>query len=94
MPVPKIGNEVIQCIHYCPIARSFCGAPLSAVLWDLAHTFSAIRVSTGTNRQFQLEAYWADKIAGDWQDELLSIEVPEQLIYAQQRRRYGSQRSL
>jgi hypothetical protein len=82
MPVPKIGDEAIHCIHYSPIARSFCGAPLSAVLWDLAHTFSAIRVSAGTNRQFQLEAYWADKIAGDWQDELLSIEVPEQLISA------------
>jgi hypothetical protein len=79
MPVPRLGDEPIRCIHYSPIARAFCGAPLSAVFWDLAHTFSEIRISIGNSTQFQLEAYWADKLAGDWQDELLSFEVPEEL---------------
>ena len=74
---PRLGEETIPCLHYSPIAKGFCGAPLSALLWDLAHSFSAVRVTREETTHIQLETYWPDKGAGDWQDEILSFEVAE-----------------
>jgi len=71
-----LGDEEVPCIHYDPIARGFSGAPLSALLWDLAHTFSSIRLSASDRICIELGAYWADKTAVDWQEEVLVVDVP------------------
>jgi hypothetical protein len=77
IPTPKLGEDYIPCLHYNPIAKGFCGAPLSTLLWDLTHTFSAIRLTQENHTRLQLEAYWADKTAGDWQTEMLALDFPE-----------------
>jgi hypothetical protein len=45
LAAPLLDDKAVSCIRYNPIARSFYGAPLSSLLWDLTHTFSSIRVA-------------------------------------------------
>lgn len=70
-PILAQGTD-IPCVRYEPIAGRFMGAPLLAILWDLAHTFARVRLlSAAGDVHLDLQLYWPGKRAEDWRHEIL-----------------------
>lgn len=78
LQVPDLPDEWTPCVRYDALARGFVGAPLSFLLWDMAHTFASIRLTdaAGTAR-CTLDCYWPGKAATDWRKERLRLSVAE-----------------
>ncbi|MGW9331229.1 hypothetical protein [Bosea sp. NPDC055594] len=76
LPVPAVSEHEILNVRYDPWARTYVGASLSAQLWDLAHTFSAVRLTASekSTSRFSLSCYWAGKQPQDWTAEHLELK--------------------
>jgi hypothetical protein len=74
LAVPPFPDNPVECIRFDAVAKTFVGAPLQYLLWDLSHTFSAVKLrdSKGKDR-VSLEAYWPLKTPTDWEGERLKI---------------------
>lgn len=73
----RLPDKPTPCLRYDPIARAFVGATPTELLWDLAHTFSSVRLVDPRHPAGEpllvLEAYWDGKTARDWQRERLHV---------------------
>jgi hypothetical protein len=75
LPSPRLtGGEALACVRFEPIANEFQGATLTDLLWDMAHSFSRVRLrdSTGTTL-VELSTYWEGKNAREWINEQLQV---------------------
>jgi hypothetical protein len=74
LQVPTLPTEPMPCIRYEPLARSFMGASLPRLLWELTHAFAGVRISSDTGPEpVTLSAYWPDKTADEWATEVLQV---------------------
>lgn len=75
MQVPRLGDNPIPCLRFEPVGGgSFQGAPLSQLLWELAHTFASVRlVDDRRQTLIRLDAYWDGKTEEDWEEERLRV---------------------
>jgi len=78
VPTIILGDQPIDCIRYDALARGFCGAPLSSVLWEIAHAFGSVRLAAGESPVAILDCYWAGKTPAEWSSETLTctFDVP------------------
>jgi hypothetical protein len=77
IPGIVVGSDPIPCLRYDALARAFIGAPLSAVLWELAHAFSSIRLLGERSEVARFDCYWAGKTPAEWATETLLCAFPE-----------------
>ena len=77
IPVAKLGDSPVPCIRYDPVQKGFTGAPLRSLLWDLAHTFGAVRLTQDGNLIASLASYWPNKSPNDWHSERLNLSLPK-----------------
>jgi hypothetical protein len=77
LQTPILGaGQTLSSIRYEPLARAFQGAPLSQLLWDLAHSFGTVRLcDLSSNEVVKVGAYWAGKTALDWTSESLDVSL-------------------
>jgi len=76
-PILK-GGQVFPSIRYEPLAQEFQGAPLSHLLWDLAHSLSSVRLCSAESVELvRLDTYWPEKTAQDWVSEALVVNFLE-----------------
>lgn len=77
LQTPTLPEGPIPCLFYEPLAKTFLGAPLIYLLWDLAHSFGTVRLRDGTGREvLQLQTYWPGKTAIEWSQERLMVYYP------------------
>lgn len=74
---PSLPTGAISCLRYEPLAKAFVGSSLLHLLWELAHTFSSIRLLAGGKPIVALDAYWASKSVVDWAHERMLIAWEE-----------------
>jgi len=78
---PLLSDEAVACVRFEPLSQRFEGSPLPLLLWDLAHTFSTVRLRRESEDQAaaQLTTYWPRKGFQDWTRERLqvSLRVPQ-----------------
>ncbi|AZQ67945.1 hypothetical protein EF888_12840 [Silicimonas algicola] len=77
IPTIQIGDSSVECLRYDPIARMFLGAPLSALLWELAHGFGSIRLRRAGDTVAHLDCYWPGKTPSHWSKEILDCNFSE-----------------
>lgn len=74
LPSPKLPEGSLGCVRYNSLARTFAGAPLRLLLWDLAHCLASIRFTSEVDgSSFTLSAYWPEKTPEDWRLERLEF---------------------
>lgn len=73
MQAPRIPEGPIPCLRFDPVAGAFQGAPLPALLWELAHTFARVRLVKEREVVVQLDCYWEGKTDDDWEAERLWV---------------------
>jgi hypothetical protein len=81
VPSIEMGEQAVNCLRFDPLARRFVGAPLRALLWELAHAFGAIRLVHEGRPVAVVECYWAGKSPADWKLERLTCRF----AFSQQR---------
>lgn len=79
VPTIIVGKDPVDCLRYDALARGFVGAPLRALLWELAHAFSAVRLTREKELAVGLECYWPGKSPSEWTREVLQIEIAHAL---------------
>lgn len=77
VPSIRMGNEPTECIRYDALARAFVGAPLHAVIWELAHAFGSVRLVKGKVAIAKLDCFWAGKSPAQWSSETLSCSFAD-----------------
>jgi hypothetical protein len=82
LQTPSLPRGDIPCLRYEPLAKAFVGASLLHLLWELAHTFSSIRLVLNGESVVSLDAYWAAKTASDWADERMLISYRDEAVNA------------
>ncbi|MCJ2055095.1 hypothetical protein MKL09_00800 [Methylobacterium sp. J-048] len=80
IPPPRLDAQKVSCLRYDPLVKDFRGAPLADLIWDLAHAFSTIRVTSEGAHQFTASAYWPNKMPHDWHLEKLYIQESNETI--------------
>ncbi len=73
LQTPTLPAGDIPCLRYEPLAKTFVGASLTHLMWELGHTFSNVRLLHENNQIVSFEAYWAGKTADDWADERMRV---------------------
>jgi hypothetical protein len=91
VPGIRMGADSVGCLRYDPLVRGFVGAPLRAVLWELAHAFSAVRLTSSGSTVASLECYWPGKSPADWRSERLAVAFSDTPAVAQAERSEGAQ---
>ena len=61
-------------MRYDALAKRFIGAPLRAVMWEIAHAFGSIRLRDQAGVHAVMACYWPGKSPLDWKLERLSSE--------------------
>ena len=79
VPTITLSDQPVDCVRFDALARSFVGAPLRALLWELTHAFSTIRLQRDDETYVQLDCYWPGKTPGEWSSETLQCEFSEML---------------
>lgn len=74
VPTIIMGAYPVDCLRYDALARGFIGAPLRAVLWELAHAFGSVRLTSPAGVEATLECYWAGKSPREWEAEVLQCD--------------------
>jgi hypothetical protein len=82
LQTPSLPKGDISCLRYEPLAKTFVGASLLHLLWELAHTFSSIRLVLNGESVISLDAYWAAKTASDWAEERMLISYRDEAVSA------------
>lgn len=77
VPTISLGDEPIDCLRYDALARSFVGAPLRSVVWELAHAFGSVRLVGEAGEIARLDCYWPNKTPRQWETETLSCAFVE-----------------
>ena len=77
VPTIIFGDQPINCLRYDALARAFCGAPLSSVLWEMAHAFGSVRLVRDGASKATLDCYWAGKTPDEWSSETLTCTFDE-----------------
>jgi hypothetical protein len=74
---PLLSDESVACVRFEPLAQRFEGSPLPLLLWDLAHTFSTVRLRREGEEQAvaQFATYWPRKGFQDWTRERLQVAL-------------------
>lgn len=77
--VPPLPDAGAPCVRYDAGARTFVGAPLVQLLWDMAHIFSSVRLVEERSRSLvaRFDTYWPGKTRADWVREALLVTVPD-----------------
>ena len=76
VPTITLPDVPISCLRFDAMARSFVGAPLRAVVWELAHVFGSIRLRRNDHVAARLDCYWPGKTPAQWALEALTGEFP------------------
>jgi len=82
LQTPSLPKGDIPCLRYEPLAKAFVGAPLIHLLWELAHTFSSIRLVSDGQLVITLDAYWAAKTVSDWAEERMLVSWTDRAVAA------------
>lgn len=77
VPTIQLDDNPVDCLRYDPLARGFVGAPLRALLWELAHVFSSVRLRDDAVIQVQLDCYWPGKSPSEWTTERLEMQLAD-----------------
>lgn len=73
IPTIVLPEGPIACLRFDALARSFVGAPLRALLWELTHVFGSVRLKKADGYELvRLECYWAAKTPAQWSNEILA----------------------
>jgi hypothetical protein len=75
IPSVMVDGAQIDCLRYDPFIRSFSGASLGSLLWEVAHGFGAIKLVKDGNDLSQLECYYPGKSPADWRAERLKYTL-------------------
>jgi hypothetical protein len=79
VPTITLSDAPVDCVRFDALARTFVGAPLRALLWELTHAFSSIRLRRDAKTYVQLDCYWPGKTPGEWSSETLQCEFSDVL---------------
>jgi hypothetical protein len=79
---PTLPPGDIPCLRYEPLAKAFVGASLTDLLWELAHTFSTVRLVHNKMPIASFDTYWLGKTANDWAEERLFVSWEQAAMIA------------
>lgn len=74
VPTIELPETGVPCVRYDALAKRFIGAPLRAVMWEIAHAFGSVRLRSEAGVHAAMECYWPGKSPADWRLERLSSE--------------------
>lgn len=77
IPTIMLPEVPVGCLRFDAMARSFVGAPLRAVVWELAHVFGSIRLRRDDHVAARLDCYWPGKTPAQWAVETLIGEFAQ-----------------
>lgn len=77
LPIPQIGDGELPSFRYDAWASSYAGTSVRGLLWDLAHTFGTVRISSDKQKIISFSCYWPGKLPQDWTDEHLDVRTIE-----------------
>lgn len=73
IPTIILPRGPIACLRFDALARTFVGAPLRALLWELTHVFGTLRLRREDGYEpVRLECYWPGKTPAQWTSEMLT----------------------
>jgi hypothetical protein len=74
LPTPMMTEAPVSNLRYDAWAQSFMGTTVRGLAWDLAHTFSSVRIDSAGGEKVRLSCYWPGKVAHNWHAEQLLVE--------------------